>query len=270
MAKGNDGNLLQHTIEAETAWWLARHAQQLHVVITHGMAPFEAFEPRKNPSYIKLLDDWLERSKDPNIEAHPQILRAYRKVDASAQHYPNTAELLAAVLDDRQKLLGSVCECDDDIFQRLSSASTTSNLKVLNGSWRANCLRLMAPQTLSSPWMFTMDPYAFTDRDGKDDGWVRENDFAFLSTIIRSYFECESDGAFLFFSYSTQNGPKAHLKAVIRDYILSENERTHASFIETGAKTGVQIATVVTRQEKLLKHLEHCWTQVMERRWNCR
>ena len=93
MAKGNDGNLLQHTIEVETASWLTAKSKKLHVVITHGMAPFEEFETRKNPSYIKLLDDWLEKSQDASLSATPRILDAYRHTNASAAHYPNTCLL---------------------------------------------------------------------------------------------------------------------------------------------------------------------------------
>ena len=92
MVKGNDGNLLQHTIEAETASWLTTDAKKLHVVITHGMAPFEEFEPRKNPSYIKLLDDWLEKSQDPDATAQPKILNAYRSTNATPTHYPRIIE----------------------------------------------------------------------------------------------------------------------------------------------------------------------------------
>jgi hypothetical protein len=58
MAKGNDGNLLQHAIEADLVVRLYRRGRGtgLHVVLTHGMEPYEAFEPRgKNPSAFKTL-----------------------------------------------------------------------------------------------------------------------------------------------------------------------------------------------------------------------
>jgi len=47
MAKGNNGNLLQHAVEAELAVRLSRDAKTpLQVLFTHAMAPFEHFEPR--------------------------------------------------------------------------------------------------------------------------------------------------------------------------------------------------------------------------------
>jgi len=46
MAKGNDGNYLQHCIEVEAAVRLAEMdaAGRLHIALTHGMRPFEPFE----------------------------------------------------------------------------------------------------------------------------------------------------------------------------------------------------------------------------------
>ena len=55
---------------------------------------------------------------------------------------------------------------------------------------------------------------------------------------------------------------------VVEPYILAKNEGTHVRYIETGGKTGVQIAAIVTRDEKLLDHLVLTWTQVKERQWN--
>ena len=41
MAKGNDGNYLQHSVEIEVAFRLARKDPdgRLHIALTHGMAP---------------------------------------------------------------------------------------------------------------------------------------------------------------------------------------------------------------------------------------
>lgn len=49
MAKGNDGNYLQHCIEVEAAVRLAGMdtAGRLHIALTHGMRPFEPFEKKK-------------------------------------------------------------------------------------------------------------------------------------------------------------------------------------------------------------------------------
>ena len=46
MAKGNDGNYLQHSIEVNAAMHLSQMDTngRLHIALTHGMAPFERFE----------------------------------------------------------------------------------------------------------------------------------------------------------------------------------------------------------------------------------
>ena len=45
MAKGNDGNYLQHSIEIESATRLAGTDPRgrLHIALTHGMSPWEPF-----------------------------------------------------------------------------------------------------------------------------------------------------------------------------------------------------------------------------------
>lgn len=46
MAKGNDGNYLQHCVEVEAGLRLAQESPEgrLHIAFGHGMAPFEGFE----------------------------------------------------------------------------------------------------------------------------------------------------------------------------------------------------------------------------------
>jgi hypothetical protein len=47
MAKGNNGNLLQHAVETAAAKYLVgEDGRELHFVATHAMRPFEAFEQR--------------------------------------------------------------------------------------------------------------------------------------------------------------------------------------------------------------------------------
>lgn len=43
VAKGNDGNYLQHSIEVAIAWQLVTRiaGSRLHIALTHGMAPYE-------------------------------------------------------------------------------------------------------------------------------------------------------------------------------------------------------------------------------------
>jgi hypothetical protein len=118
MAKGNDGNLLQHWIEAELAWRLYRQGKgsRLLIVLTHGMAPYECFRSRKKPgkqeppSGSRRLDGWLAVAKKPNLPTvPPAVVFAYRDCDASASHYPNSGEVLAALIG-RGNLHGFISE----------------------------------------------------------------------------------------------------------------------------------------------------------------
>ena len=59
MAKGNDGNYLQHSVEIAAAVHLAaeRPEGRLHVALAHGMAPFEPCDgPRKGQARALLSD----------------------------------------------------------------------------------------------------------------------------------------------------------------------------------------------------------------------
>ena len=42
MAKGNDGNYLQHSVEVAVATHLVEGRDGIHVALSHGMAPFES------------------------------------------------------------------------------------------------------------------------------------------------------------------------------------------------------------------------------------
>lgn len=126
MAKGNDGNLLQHAIEAELGVGLFRTAGShgLHVVLTHGMEPFEACEPRsRNPSAFKKLEYWLVAAAQhiERMDASPAIVHAYHLTQARLRHYPNSAEILAAILG-RSSLRGWVCETDQRKVSALKKA----------------------------------------------------------------------------------------------------------------------------------------------------
>src|SRR5262245_1770847 len=115
MAKGNDGNLLQHAIEAELAVRLYDRGRRagLHAVFTHGMGPYEAFERRgKSPSAFKKLDHWLAMARDVTRKKdQPAVAGAYRLTQAGSRHYPNSGEILAALLG-RSNLSGQICEAD--------------------------------------------------------------------------------------------------------------------------------------------------------------
>ena len=64
MAKGNDGNFLQHSIETAVGYQLSRLAadRELHLSITHGMAPFEACGTVANGQESRRINDALNQT----------------------------------------------------------------------------------------------------------------------------------------------------------------------------------------------------------------
>ena len=79
MAKGNDGNYLQHCIEVEAGVRLAEMdaGGRLHIALTHGMNPFESFDKRKPSTrgglFLKKLED---AKKEPQV-GEPAVVKAY-------------------------------------------------------------------------------------------------------------------------------------------------------------------------------------------------
>ncbi len=86
MAKGNDGNYLQHSVEVAVATSLAaEHPEgRLHVALAHGMAPFERCGELPNGQTRRLLQEALRAAqRAPAPEGSP-IVEAYRVTNASA------------------------------------------------------------------------------------------------------------------------------------------------------------------------------------------
>ena len=102
MAKSNDGNYLQHSIETEAAVRLAQMDSEgrLHIALAHGMAPCEPFETPKPGQARKLLKEALKESVEQRREECDErpVVTAYRKTQASEKHYPNSAELFRTII----------------------------------------------------------------------------------------------------------------------------------------------------------------------------
>ena len=99
MAKGNDGNYLQHSVEIEVAFRLAKKAPEgrLPIALTPGMAPFEPLEAGKG-QVRGCLDAALKASREPPRPGESAIVAAYRETCASKDRYPNSAELLRCAI----------------------------------------------------------------------------------------------------------------------------------------------------------------------------
>jgi hypothetical protein len=97
VARGNDGNLLQHAIEVAVAQALGRQAgvTSLRLVCTHAMAPFEALTgPASLDSSARLRGRLRQATAGQATEDLPVLVRAYHDLGASPARYPNTAALV--------------------------------------------------------------------------------------------------------------------------------------------------------------------------------
>ena len=212
MAKGNDGNYLQHCIEVEAAEHLAEMdaAGRLHIALTHGMKPFEKFKPfeqrQQRSPYYQLLKNKLEDAKKPPQAGEPAVVKAYRKKSASDAHYPNSAELLRAVIG-AENLSGGITELCSKKYKCLSAAWFDTNVKTACCSWRRKINAddiLACPVKLQTPWLFSMDPmsYIACEHKYKDDNYLHRNDIDILSTALSRYFSSGRPGVASLFVYN--------------------------------------------------------------------
>ncbi|MYA35676.1 MAG: hypothetical protein F4Y34_03305 [Gammaproteobacteria bacterium] len=240
MTKGNDGNYLQHCIEVEAASRLVQADRdgRLHVVLTHGMAPFELLETRKTRNGPIQRDLLFRALDEANAASEPQpnerkIVTAYRNSKASRQHYPNSAELLRVVVGD-QKLSGGVTETDPAKCEELAEAWSDSNVRVKQSSWR-NQLKpggvLDCPRDLDKPWIFSMDPMSYKEKSGEDDEYLYCSDMEILVPILQKYFNNEQPGIACFFVYNVDSDGNNKLNQ-FRKFVVEISKRldTNTSF----------------------------------------
>lgn len=208
MAKGNDGNFLQHRVEVCLADRLAKQGGgSLHVGLTHGMAPYEICEQPSSSVQHDKLDQSLRLAAQDARDEDPPIVRAYRACRASRDRYPNTAELLAETLG-RGNLFGCITEVDHETFLGLQEAWQGSHVAVQHASWREHVIEgggLRCPDELKMPWLFTMDPMSWRTgetADGVvDDAQLRPSDVDLLEAVLAEYVQSGQPGAAAIFVY---------------------------------------------------------------------
>ena len=212
MAKGNDGNYLQHCIEVEAAVRLAQMETKgrLHIALTHGMEPFERFEKYNSYQQSELLQNALDTSKSPPQSDEPVIVTAYRKTNASKKRYPNSAELLRVVVGE-DKLSGGITEVDCKKHKKLVDAWYGSSVIPIWASWREQVGSggiLACPSDLQRPWLFSMDPMTFSENGREDDNKLNRCDLDSLSDVLSQYVGSGQPGVAALFVYGVgvQNG----------------------------------------------------------------
>jgi len=211
MAKGNDGNYFQHSIEVAIAWhlvmWIA--GSRLHIALTHGMAPYEPCGSVSIGQTRGLLEAALESARHPRRDDELVIVSAYRVTGASLERYPNTGELLAAIVG-RDRLSGGITETNADKYAALKETWWgQSDVTPVAASWRSEVGPygvLKCPVSLESPWLFSADPMTYHDEGGADDDQLYRSDMELLSGVLSEFVESGKPGAAALFV--SQSGPR--------------------------------------------------------------
>jgi hypothetical protein len=170
VAKGNDGNYLQHSVEVAVALHLIKLSTQggLHLALTHGMEPFERCGKLPNS---RCLQEALQAAQNPPTCGESPIVAAYRATKASLENYPNTGELLAAMIGRGRLSPGGVLSC---------------------------------PATLRAPWLFAADPMTFRQDGYLDDDRLYQEDLSRLSTTLKGFIASGEPGMAAIFVYSVK------------------------------------------------------------------
>jgi hypothetical protein len=208
VAKGNDGNYLQHSVEVAAAVHLAaRHPEgRLHVALAHGMEPFEPCGELPNGQARKLLHKALRAAQEVPKAGESSIVAAYRAANASLDHYPNTSELLRRVIG-QDRLSGGITEVDATKYARLENAWAGSRVRPVRSSWRTQIGPggvLTSPAALEAPWFFTMDPMTFRENGNVDDNNLYRADLPRVSSAMSSFVASGKSGVAALFVYAVK------------------------------------------------------------------
>ncbi len=197
MAKGNDGNLLQHGIELAAVTAIANRS--LRLTCTHSMAPRE---PCPEPRRHRRLLHWLDSELD-----FPSVAAAYRQTEASLLSYPNTAELIASRLGD-DNICGDLFEVCVNKVGLLRTRWADTGLQVQGNSWRQGLASVAIPSAESS-WLFTMDPMTFlpNGEESIDDDRLRPSDVSLLIEYFHKAAVFGTKWVISIFCFELRSGP---------------------------------------------------------------
>jgi hypothetical protein len=208
LAKGNDGNYFQHSVEAAVAFHLAKqHAQgSIHIALAHGMAPFEPCDEPPKGQARRLLWSALDAAQRPPVPGEASIVAAYRATKASLKQYPNSGEILAAIIG-RGRLSGGITEIVPRKYAELVVAWAGSDVTPVNSSWRREVLPggvLSCPVALHTPWLVAADPMTFQEEGYADDEKLYRQDLSRLSAALRGFVATGQPGVAALFVYSVR------------------------------------------------------------------
>lgn len=208
MAKGNDGNYLQHSVEVAAAVHLAAKNPQgrLHVALAHGMAPFETCGELPNGQARARLHDALLAAQNLRTSDESSIIKAYRATSASLEHYPNTGELLRWMIG-QDRLSGGIAEVDPQKHAQLQEAWSGSGVVPVRSSWRAQTSPggvLTCPASLGASWLFAADPMTYREDGYNDDDKLDREDLSQVSSALDSFIASGEPGVPALFVYAVK------------------------------------------------------------------
>ena len=179
-------------------------AGKLHIALTHGMRPFEPFDKRGMGTRHELLLRRLAEADNKPQAEEPAVVKAYRETGASKTRYPNSAELLRAIIGT-ENLSGGITEMCSRKHKSLFSAWINTNVKTACASWREEMCTdgiLACPEDLQSPWLFSMDPMTYNEEGYMDDDKFYRADIGILSCALSRYFRSGRPGVAALFVYN--------------------------------------------------------------------
>ena len=272
MAKGNDGNLLQHAVETKIACELAGPADLpgLYLACTHAMQPFDPLERRheKHVEGRRRFEAWWERATHQTHSegVEPPILIAYRRCRAEDPLlYPNTAQMVSSLLG-RNRVRSLLIDRNDGMRGYFDNWSLGRAIRVYLGkSWRDRLQSLHAPQDLDRPWLFTMDPMKYWPDNEKDDDDLHPNDVDRLASVVASFVTTGQPGVFAAFCYSMIG--RTDRRSDFRRWAqkLAHQTAVHSVYLKFVdiAELG-HIGALISRDPRLLETVHDHWTEIRD------
>jgi len=264
VAKTNDGNLLQHFVECQVSAELLSSSRDLHLVCTHAMAPFEEAESQEEDAFNRTLRRVLESAD--KASGRP-VLAAYARTRASLEHYPNTAELIAALRGD-DHLSGALCERDEIPASVLSNRWAPTRVQVRRGGWRgALAGGFLDPPEEERPWLITLDPYTWlrvheANKASRVPNLCRD-DLELLRPVIGRYASGEAPGALVLLVYKVDDEHAADFRRAA--IALADRLGLERTFLGVPAPEGTRhLAALLSPTAGLAARVAEAWSSFRE------
>jgi hypothetical protein len=252
VARGNEGNLLQHAVEVALAdKLLAGGARELHLVCTHSMAPFEPLvDDASLGSSARLRGRLRQAAASGPSDDHTPLVRAYRDLGATSERYPNTAALVEWVAQRHARgLRGTLLDIEPAVTSALTSRFPS--LAVVTGDWRQH-LDKLAPidRAKGTAWLVT-DPYKFVRGRRQSLGVIDQGDLTTLATIVHAHANTKRAGCLALFVYGMFKPERSAFYAGVATMLTPVGLPIGALTVAAGPKR--HVALLIATDDALLR-----------------